>query len=141
MREDKDYGQLFAYLKPAEPPAGLFNRIIFAIKREQELRQTKKLLFGFLSLLAASFIATALSWTMLANQAESSGIFYFISAAFSDLGAFFALWQDFGLAILESLPLTGIIAFAASLGMSVFTLRLFLHKKRLLLGYLTRGIA
>ena len=119
-----------------EPPAGLFERIILAIKREQELRQTRKLLFSFLFLLIVSFVAMPLSWIMLAKQVENSGISYFISAIASDFEIFLVLWQDFGLAILESLPIMGIVAFAISVGISIFTIRLFLYKKRLLLGYL-----
>jgi len=137
----KDYEKLFSHLKPAEPPAGLFDRIILAIKREQELRHTRRLLFGFLFLLVASFIATPLSWTMLQNQVENSGIIYFVLTALSDFGTFLTLWQDFSLAILESLPLTGMMVFAISIGISIFTLRLFLYKKRLLLGYLTQSFA
>ena len=132
----KDYERLFSHLKPAEPPAGLFDRIILAIKREQELQHTKRLLFGFLFLSVASFIATPLSWTMLISQVENSGILYFISAAVSDFGTFLNLWQEFSLAIFESLPIAGIIAFAISVGMALFTLRLFLYRKKLLLGYL-----
>jgi len=134
----KDYEKLFTYLKPANPPAGLFDRIILAIKQEQELQHTKGLLFGFLFLLIASFIATPLSWTMLVSQVESSGILYLISTAFSDFGTLLTIWQDFGLAILESLPITGILAFTISIGMAIFTLRLFLYRKRLLLGYLIK---
>jgi len=137
----RDYEKLFTYFKPIEPPAGLFERIILAIKREQELQHTKRLLFGFLFLLVASFIATPLSWSILINQIESSGISYFISTALSDFGIFFVLWKDFGLAILESLPLAGMIFFAVSLGMSIFTIRLFLYKKRLLMGYLVHNFA
>ncbi len=136
----QDYEKLFSYLKPAEPPAGLFDRIILAIKREQELQQTKRLLFSFLSLLIISFIAAPFSWTLLVNQVENSGILYFVSTAVSDFGTFLVLWQDFSFAILESLPLTGMAAFAVSLGMSIFTLRLFLYKKRLLVGYLLHRI-
>ncbi len=135
----KDYEKLFTNLEPKEPPVGLFDRIILAIKREQELRHTKRLLFGFLSLLLVSLVATPLSGTMLVNQVESSGISYFISTAISDLGTFFALWQDFSLAIIESLPIRSIMVFLLSLAVSVFTLRLFLHRKRLLLGYLMQG--
>ena len=137
----KKYEKLFTYLKPPEPPAELFERIILAIQRERELRQTKRLLFGFLFLLIVSFVTTPLSLTMLINQIETSGIFYFISAAINDFGTFLVLWQDFSLAILESLPLTGMIAFTASAGIAVFTLRLFLYRKRLLLGYLRNAIA
>lgn len=137
----KNYEKLFSHLKPVEPPAGLFERIILAIKREQELRHTKKLLFGFLVLLLVSLISTPISWSILKNRIESSGIFYFISIAFSDFGTFIVLWKDFSLAILESLPLTGMMIFAISLGVSIFTLRLFLYRKKLLLGYLTQKFA
>ena len=137
----KDYEKLFSRLKPAEPTVGLFDRIILAIKREQELQHTKRLLFGFLFLLVASFIATPLSWSILISQIESSGISYFISTALSNFDVFFVLWKDFGLAILESLPLTGMVIFAISLGISIFTLRLFLYRKRLLLGYLRQSFA
>ena len=131
--------QKFTDFEPVEPSAGLFDRIIVAIKQEQELRHTKRLLFGFLVLLIISFIATPLSWSVFINQLKSSGIIYFISVAISDFDVFLNLWQDFSLAILESLPITGIIAFAVSIGMALFTLRLFLYKKRLLLGYLMHG--
>jgi len=137
----KDFEKLFTNLEPKEPPVGLFDSIIFAIKREQELRHTKRLLFGFLSLLLISLIATPLSGAMFVTQIENSGILYFISTAASDFGVFLALWRDFGLAILESLPIIGIMAFAISIGISVFTLRLFLHRKRLLLGYLIHNFA
>jgi len=132
----KDYERLFANLKPREPSTGLFDRIILAIKREQELRHSRRLLFVFLSLLLISLVVTPLSGMVLVGQIESSGISYFISMAINDLGMFFAFWQDFGLAILESLPIVSIISFLLSLAVSVFTLRLFLYKKRLLFGYL-----
>lgn len=131
----QDFEKLFSRLEPALPPEGLFDRIILAIRRERELKQRRRLLFGFSFLLVASLFAIPFSLTMLMNQAASSGISYFISAAINDFGTFFVLWQDFGLAILESLPIVGLAAFALSFGMAVFTLRLFLHKKRFLVGY------
>lgn len=135
----KDYEKLFSYLRPAEPPAGLFDRIILAIKQEQELEHIRRSLFVFLSLLLISLIATPISGAIFVSQVESSGIFYFISTAISDLGIFFALWQNFGLAILESLPIISMLAFLLSLAVFVFTLRLFLHRRRLLLRYLIQG--
>ena len=137
----QDFEKLFTNLEPKKPPVGLFERIILAIKREQELQHTKRLLFGFSLLLIVSSIATPLSWTLLVNQIENSGISYFISTAFSDFGTFLVLWKDFSLAILESLPVTGMVAFAICLGVSVFTLRLFLYRKRLLWDYLIQSFA
>jgi len=137
----KDYEKLFTYLKPEEPPTGLFDRIILAIKREQELQKTKRLLFGFLLLLIVSFITTPFSSVILINQIKSSGVSYLIFTALSDFGTFLILWKDFSLAILESLPLVGMVIFVASLGIAVFTLRLFLYRKRLLLDYLMQSFA
>jgi len=132
----KDYEKLFTHLTPPEPPVGLFDRIILAIKREQELRNTKRLVFGFLALLVVSLTTAPFSWTLFAGQIQDSGVLQFIEVALSDLGAFFASWQEFSLAIAESLPVTGIVLFTVNMILAVFTLRLFLYKKRLLVGYL-----
>lgn len=132
----KDYEKLFTHLEPKEPPVGLFDRIILVIKKEQEVRHAKRLIFGFFFLLIISFGATPFSWAMLAEQTESSRVLYFLSAATSDFGIFFAFWQDFVLAIIESLPIMGITVFTLNMILVIFTVRLFLYKKRLLLGYL-----
>lgn len=137
---DKDLEKIFWDFKLIEPRAGLFDKIILAIKREQELRQTKRLLFGFLFLLVISFIAAPLSWTMLLNQIKSSGISYLVSTAVSDFRTFLTIWQDFSLAILESLPITEIITFSISFGICLFTLRLFLYRKKLLFQYLVNNL-
>jgi len=136
----KNHKPFFSYLEPPEPSAGLFDRIILAIRREQELRNTKKLVFGFLVLLIVSFAAAPFSWTLLTGQIQDSGMLQFIEVALSDLGAFFVSWQDFSLAIAESLPIMGITIFIVNMILAVFTIRLFLYKKRLLVGYLLHGV-
>lgn len=136
----KDYEKLFFHLEPAEPPVGLFDRIILAIKRRQELQRTRRLVLGFAILLVISFAAVPFSWTLLVSQIESSGIFYFISIVISDFGTFLTLWQDFSLAILESMPIMGIAVFTVNMALILFTVRLFFYKKRLLFRYLIHGI-
>src|SRR3990167_10263799 len=120
----KDYEKLFTHLEPPEPPAELFDRILLAIKREQELRSTKRLAFGFLALLLVFLATVPFSWTLVADQIQDSGMLQFVGIALSDLGAFFASWQDFSLAIAESLPVTGIAIFTINMILAVFTLRL-----------------
>ena len=132
----KDYEKLFTNLEPPEPQVGLFDRILLAIKREQELRSSKRLAFGFLALLAISFIATPFSWTLFSGQMAESGGLQFISVAMSDLGTFLSIWPDSVVAVAESLPVTGIILLTVNMILAIFTLRLFLYKKRLLVGYL-----
>jgi hypothetical protein len=127
-------------LEPPEPPAGLFDRIIFAIKRERELRDTNRLAFGFLALLLVSLITLPFSWALFSGQMAESGVLQFISVAMSDLGTFLSIWPDSVMAIAESLPVMGIAIFTINLMLAVFTLRLFLYKKRLLVGFVMRRI-
>jgi len=135
----KDYEKLFSHLSPSEPPQGLFDRIIVAVRKEQEMRRTRRLLFGFLSVLIVSSVLMPFSWQLLSQQVERSGILYFISAAFGDFGVFLSLWQNFSLAIIESLPVMAIAIFVVNIAMVLFTVRLFLHRKKLLLSYLTNS--
>lgn len=132
----KDYEKLFTHLEPPDPPAGLFDRIILAIKREQELRNTKRLAFGFLALLAVSLTAAPFTWTFFSGQMVESGVLQFMSIAINDLGTFFTFWQAFSLAIAESLPIMGITLFTINMILAVFTLRIFFYKRRLLVSYL-----
>jgi len=135
----KDYEKIFTHLAPPEPPVGLFERIIAAIKREQEMKQTKRLLFGFFSLLVISFIAMPFSWNLFAVQMKSFGTLSFISAAAGNLDVFFTFWKEFSLAILESIPILGLVLFIVNIALLLFTVRLFLHKKRLLFGYIAHS--
>ena len=136
----KDYEKLFTYLKPAEPSAGLFDKIVLAIDREQQFQQTKRIVFSFLGLTIISIVAAPFSWSMLAGQIESSGILYFLSAITSNVVLSSALWKDTGLAILESLPIASITIFVINMALILFTIRLFLHRRRLLIGYIMQGI-
>ena len=133
-----DYEKIFQYIESQEPPEGLFNKIILAIKKEQELQHTKRLLFGFLLLLIISIISTPFSFGLLVNQIKSSGIHYFISSAFSNFSVFITFWKEFSLAILESIPIVAVAIFILDMALVLFTLRLFLYKKRLLLNYLIK---
>jgi hypothetical protein len=132
----KNNEKFFNRFQNLEPRPELFDRIILAIKREQEFQKTKRSLFGFLFLFVVSLVATPFSFRMLVSQAKNSGIFYFISTAVYDFGTFLNFWKDFSLAILESLPIVEIIFFATNLIIFLFTIHLFLSRKRLLLAYL-----
>jgi hypothetical protein len=119
-----------------EPSPELFDRIILAIRKEKELRKTKRLLFGFLFLSIFSISIMPFSCKMFINQMRKAGIFYFVSTAVSNLAIFLNFWQDFIFAILESLPIVEIIFFATNLIIFLFAIHLFLSRKRLLLAYL-----
>lgn len=107
----------------------LFDRIILAIKQEQEKKKARTILYYFIALLAISLSALPFSIKFLIAQINHSGVFYFASVM--------ALaWQEALLAIAESLPVLGIILFLVNFALLLFTVRLFLYKKRLLIKYL-----
>lgn len=128
--------KLFGYSEPAEPSAGFFDRIICAIKNEQEFRHTKRLFFAFLMLLIISCAAAPFSSLMFISQIKDSGILHFLSMIVSDFALIISSWKIFGLALLESLPIIGIIIFVLNIALALFTIRLFLHKKQFLFKYL-----
>jgi len=136
----KDYKKLFTYIESPEPPTGLFDRILLAIKQEQEKRQTRKLAYGFLALLVTSLSTAPLSWSFFSEQMTESGILQFLSLAVKDFSTFVTLWPDSIMAIVESLPITGTIILVLNLILVIFTLRLFLFKKGLLLKYFTQNM-
>lgn len=121
----KDYKELFTHLEPPEPPAGLFNKIMARIREEKLLLSIKKRLILFSAVILAS--VGILIPVVGAFQAEfsQSGFSQFLSLMFSDLGAVTANWQDFGLALLESLPATSLIAFLATLLVLLWSLKHF----------------
>ena len=122
-------------IKPVDLPKGLFDKIILAIKREQELRQTRKMLFSFFSLSILSFGAMPFSINMFIREWNISGISYFISTVFGNLEIFTSVWRDFIFSILEALPVMGLVLFTINISLALFTIRLFLYKKGLLIKY------
>lgn len=114
----------------------LFNRIIAAILREQELKQTKKIVANFFVLLVVSVAASPFSLGIFMQDINNSGFVYFIQMIISNLNILAAGWQNFALALMELAPLKGIALLTLNLILLVFTIRLFIYKKGLLLNYL-----
>ena len=124
------------YFDLPEPSAGLLDKIIMAIGRESELRHTRKIAYGFLVLLFISTSSAPFSWSFFSKELTQSGVIYFISTAFIDFKTLLTFWQDFGLAVIESLQIAGLTIFILNMALAIFTTRLFLHRKRVLFNYL-----
>jgi len=117
-------------------PQGLFDKIIKAINLEEKKQRAKKILRLLFILLILSLITLPISAVILLKMIIGSGLAYFFYSAITDLEFFTQYWQLFFLAILESIPITNLIVFIASLILATFTLRLFLYRKKFLLTYL-----
>lgn len=118
-----------------EPSSGFFDRIIFAIRREEELRKGRKLAFLFFALLVISLASVPFSLAFFFGEMAESGVTYFVLVAAEDFAVFQALWSDFVMAVAESFPVAALAGLALNMILAVCTLRLFLHRKRLLLSY------
>jgi len=122
------------------PPRGLFERIIASIRNEEELRKTKRIAVIFLFLLVISVISLPFSWSFLSTQLTRSGFLTFLALGLSNLGAVFSLFPEFVMAVAESLPVMGLTVFILNVALVVFTIRLFLYRKRLLWHYFIHGM-
>lgn len=116
-------------------PNGLFEKIILAIKKERDLRQTRRILFSFLFLLIVSVSTIPASTTYFIDQWNSSRVSYFIAEFFNNFQNIGFLWQELTFSILESAPILAMTLFVFNLAVAVFTIRLFLYKKGYILGY------
>ncbi|MBI3335429.1 MAG: hypothetical protein HY001_02930 [Candidatus Portnoybacteria bacterium] len=119
----KDYEKLFTHLEPPEPPAEFFAKIMARIHEEERPLSIKRRLFLFSTTVLIS--AGALIPIVNAFQSEfaQSGLFQFLSLLFYDLRSVVANWQDFGSAILESLPATTLMAFMITMLVLLWSLK------------------
>jgi len=124
----KNFQQLFSYLEEKTPSQELLSKVLVSI-RKQEIRRKNQKMAGFLLLSLATAFTIPFTSQILISQINNSGIAYFLGAIVNDFHSFLNFWQEFILAILESLPITGLLIFAVSLEVCIFTFRLFLREK------------
>jgi len=117
-------------------PEELFGRIITAIRREEELKRARRKAILFLLCFGISVITAPFSLSILPVELERTGFIYYISTAASDLDVLMALWKDFLLVIVESLPLLVLAICSASIGITLFTIRMFIRDRKIISGYL-----
>ena len=115
------------------PSTNLYDRIILAIKKEQETQKIKKLFLLLSIVFVLSFIVTIASIVLFIKEFNASGTIYVVKTALSDLSLFKTLWQYFFLAFIELLPISSIIVFLVCLFITLFSLRLLMYKKYLLI--------
>ncbi|MDO8600802.1 MAG: hypothetical protein Q7R73_04360 [bacterium] len=108
-----------------ELPADLFERIIARIHEEERLLSLKKRLILFSTTIFVSVGGFIPVVSILRQEFAQSGFLQFLSLMFSDFGAVMANWQDFGLALLESLPIMGMAAFLLTILVFFWSLKHF----------------
>jgi len=107
----KDYEKLFTNLTPKAPPSGLFGKIISRIQRERQFLTMRNRLIVLSLGVVASFLAFIPAFNAVQSDFAQSGIMNFVSLLSYDFMAVIAVWNDFALSILESLPIVSITIF------------------------------
>ncbi|MFA6099373.1 MAG: hypothetical protein WC750_00665 [Patescibacteria group bacterium] len=96
---------------PAQiPPAGMFEMINCAINREKKLRSIKRRAVAFASGLAilSGFMATF--WNVLWQEIAQSSFAVYLQTALTDHNVLLTYWKEATMSLLESLPITNLIA-------------------------------
>lgn len=87
-----------------EPPAGLFNKVMGRIEREERLLSLKRRIFAFSVGLASCLSVSAYSFNLAQDTFGASGFKEYFSLIFSDTTLVFNYWQSFFMSLLESFP-------------------------------------
>ncbi len=111
----------------------IWNSIAARNKRIARLK-----LWAFSSVSLASLIGFIPAWHLLSNDLAQSGIYEYLSLAFSNGSPFFAYWKEFVLSIAESLP-TISITLSLSL-VFIFFLSLKFATKQIIRGQLILSV-
>ena len=99
-----------------EPSERLLQDVLLRIREERELTVVQRRFIIFSILFLSSALGLVSVGLSLSQAFSQSGFTQIFSLAFSDGGAVFSAWQDFGYSLLEALPVMPLILL---LGMAV----------------------
>lgn len=93
-----------------EPPAGLFEKILNRIHKEERLFVLRKVVL-FSITFTGSVIGFIPALKMLISDFTQSGFLRFFFLIFSDFSSVITYWQSFTLILLETLPALSLVLF------------------------------
>jgi hypothetical protein len=129
------YKQLFSCLSTNEPSDTLLRDIMFSIRKEQVKQRSKRLIINSASLFLVACVLAPFSWHILVNEVKSSSFMYFVSVTFNNFGVFLTFWKDFLLAILESMPVVGLVALGFNLVIFLLAFRFLLSRRNIFMKF------
>jgi len=110
----KDYEKLFSRLETPPAPAGLFEKVMLAIRKEEKLAILKYRLFAFSFGLLGSIAVFIPAFRAFKAGLAESGFLEFLSLLSSDTQTVLNYWQSFSLSLLEALPVISLAILLAS---------------------------
>ncbi len=134
----KDLEKLFSHLNPAEPPSGLFEKIMYRIREEQRVFAIKQRVAVFSVIMIASMIAFIPAFKLVQTDLSESGFLQFLSLVLSDFGVVITYWHSFFMSLLETIPaisltilLAVVFAFLGSFKLWIKDIKFILMPKQL----------
>lgn len=117
------------YMEDIELPKNLRGNILLSI-RSAEKKQAKQLLATsfFIAITALVSIVMSIKYAVLAFY--QSSFYYYASLLLSDPDIVAQYWREFSLALLESIPVIGIVLCLAAVTAFLFSLKLFAESRR-----------
>ncbi len=97
--------------KDIQPPKGLLDKILFRIKEEAQAASFREWFMATAVLFVGILAAAWPVWLEFAADFSQSGFGEYARLIFSDFGSVVANWKDFGLNLLESLPVMSFVIF------------------------------
>lgn len=74
--------------------------------REKKAQQIR--LYGYIAIATISTIGIVPAISIVIHQSSQSGLYQYLSLAFSDTGTLAGYWKQFGLVLVESIPMVSI---------------------------------
>lgn len=117
------------YMEDIELPKNLRGNILLTIRLEEK-KQAKQLLATsfFTAITSIGAIVVSLKYALFAFY--QSSFYYYASLLLSDPDIVAQYWREFSLALLESIPVIGIVLCLAAVTAFLFSLKLFAESRR-----------
>ena len=119
---NKDFDDLVSYVRVVEPPAGLYQSVLLAVK-DRRKKDARSSIF-FLSLTSVvSLVAIFPIFSYILNSFAQSGFYNYISLAFSgDIVVLASYWKDLVFSLVESAPFMGIALLLSAVAVFLWSL-------------------
>ncbi len=117
------------YMEDIELPQNLRSNILLSIRLEEK-KQAKRILTTslFTAIISLGVIVVSIKYALLAVY--HSSFYSCATLLFSDPDIVLQYWREFSLALLESLPVVGIVICLAAVYAFLFSLKLFAQSQR-----------
>lgn len=101
----------------------LYHKIIARINEEERFMRTKQKLIIFSLGLSVSIGTFLMLFPTIKTEFMQSGFYEVLTLVYSDFGLVLTNWQDYSLALLESLPISATISFMLISLVFIWTLK------------------